>query len=198
MKKLLILSLVTLGLFSCQKGEDDPFFSLSTRKSRISGNWKVKSFIIKTSTLTQTFDGTQVTYSFGDSLSVGHNFAWEWTFDRRGAYTSITTEDFPEDTITKALAYTETNTVKGEWEFTGGNNATSKSELLLLPNYTESQRSDQGSNISAVSIEDPINGTVYHIKKLSSDELVLTYDQTVSSAFGQQQESAEIKFEKNK
>ncbi|MEZ4722661.1 MAG: hypothetical protein R2813_12370 [Flavobacteriales bacterium] len=198
MKNFLAFIIAALSLAGCQKGEDDPFLSLSTRKSRISGNWTVESFTITTSGVTQTFDGTEVTYALGDSLSDGHTYSWEWSFDRHGSYTSVTTEDFPEDTANKAMSYTETNTVKGEWEFTGGNNSPSKSELLLLPNYTESQRSDQGSNISAVNIDNPINGMVYQIKKLSADEMVLTIDQTVSTAFGQQHESAEINFKKKK
>ena len=49
MKKAILIALLisftgSLFLTSCKKGEDDPFFSLYTRKMRVTGDWKLKSF----------------------------------------------------------------------------------------------------------------------------------------------------------
>lgn len=37
----LALFLLTVALGACKKGEEDPFFSLLSRKERVSGNWEM-------------------------------------------------------------------------------------------------------------------------------------------------------------
>ncbi|MBT3963903.1 MAG: hypothetical protein HOE95_07270, partial [Flavobacteriales bacterium] len=45
MKKLIGISLVVvLMLPGCKKGEEDPFFSFSSRKGRLAGEWVVSSY----------------------------------------------------------------------------------------------------------------------------------------------------------
>ncbi|WP_157454159.1 hypothetical protein [Crocinitomix catalasitica] len=47
MKRILILVFtltVTLSMFNCKKGDNDPFISLLSRKARLAGTWKVDSY----------------------------------------------------------------------------------------------------------------------------------------------------------
>lgn len=58
---IIVLIAGTLVLPSCKKGEDDPFLSLRSRKSRVAGTWEVKEVVING--IKQTPFGT-VTYVF--------------------------------------------------------------------------------------------------------------------------------------
>lgn len=196
MKNAACISLLCLVFAGCHKGEDDPFFSLNTRKSRLAGTWVMQSFTEETPALSRAYDGTTMTYTMPDSTTASRTFSWEMDFEREGAYTITTVEDFPEDTAAKILAYTTTVTERGEWEFTGGNNSPSKSRLLLMATYRETKRSDQGALIAPEDTDNPVTGRVYHINRLSADELVLTYDETVSTAFGQAKTTGEAKLTK--
>lgn len=43
MKNYLLSFLILTSFFACKKGQEDPSFSLRTRKARLAGEWKVKS-----------------------------------------------------------------------------------------------------------------------------------------------------------
>ena len=70
MKKIIVvflgLSILTGSFVSCKKGENDPFLSLKSRKSRLVGNWMVSheeiteviTNIDSTTTISTIFDGT--------------------------------------------------------------------------------------------------------------------------------------------
>lgn len=197
MKRFLFLLLVPLMTFSCQRGEEDPVISLVSRKGRLSGDWTVKSYSAAMSGMTVTFDGTNVTYIYTDSLELTIPMTWTMSFEREGAFVSTKTEDFPENAETGEQAYSQTSVENGVWEFTGGNDAPAKSQLLLLVEEVKVTRTDQGSNINIVSIENPNTGIVYDIIKLSSDEMTLSYETVISDAFGQTTEIMEIKLSKD-
>lgn len=195
-KPLLFLLCIPL-LFSCQKGEDDPVISLRTRKARLSGEWKVVSYQAELDGLEISYEGGEINYRRGDTFDLSIPFTWTAVFDKEGTYHFIQTSDYPADTANEApVAYTLTGEEKGIWEFTGGNNAPSKSQLLLMATEIRSTRSDQGSNIEVVTIDQPHQGDVYDIRELSNKDLVLTYEETVAFAFGKAVNKAEIKLKK--
>lgn len=193
MKPQLFLFFIPL-FFACQKGDNDPVFSFRTRKARLTGEWKVVSYTAEHSGVTTSFEGDRVTYTYGDSATVTIPFTWTATFDGEGSYSFTKTEDYPADD--ENGAYTVTSEERGLWEFTGGNGSPSKSQLLLLPEEIYERRSDKGSDIHAVVIENPRTGVVYDMDELSNKTLVIRFDETTSFAFGQTVDKAEIKLEK--
>ena len=50
--------LATFILVGCKKGENDPLISLKTRKSRLSGEWKMSFAEYSINDTTYSYDGT--------------------------------------------------------------------------------------------------------------------------------------------
>jgi hypothetical protein len=181
---------------SCQKGEEDPLFSLVTRKSRITGTWDVKIGASNTQEFSTKFADDQIEYNYGDTLIYSRSLDWQLSFQRDGVYTETKIEEIPEDLIQGTQAYTLTETETGIWEFTGGNESPSKSELLLMTTEIRRSRSDQGSNISLVTYDNPSSGKVFDIVQLSSKDLKLSVNETQSFGGGQITESASLELVK--
>lgn len=188
-----------LVLPACRKGEDDPYFSIRSRKNRMIGYWQLQSY-----ELTRDFsevreeryepeDGVLV-FIDEDSLEVRRKFAWDIEFNREGGYRSLQEERFTIDTVEVPFSYTQNRIIKGEWDFTGGNGEPSKSKLLLLPTEFSSTRSDQGSNIQIRTIDGQEEGMVWDIRRLSNEELWLSYERVEAVAFDQETERVEVRF----
>lgn len=116
-KKLYNLAFIAIAIIglttvsSCKKGENDPFLSLKSRKSRISGEWKL---VEGTSTSTSTFGGitnssTTTFTSTSYSESGGNTFAYteKMTIVKDGTYEVQIMDDG------------DSFTVKGVWFFSG-------------------------------------------------------------------------------
>ncbi|MBC7412368.1 MAG: hypothetical protein H7331_07930 [Bacteroidia bacterium] len=99
MKKLTlsVLALATVAsITSCKKGEEDPTLSLTSRKSRFAGEWK-----LDTQDMTSTTKGTDPQ---GTSVSVS-KYTWTATTTKEensytGAGSSVTTTTTKEGTVT--------------------------------------------------------------------------------------------------
>ena len=193
-----IILLLILGVISsCQKGEDDPVFSLFTRKSRISVTWSVTKAESLNATITQNFDGTTLTTIIDDTVRATYAYEWEMSIDRQGVYVITQVAVIPEDTVFNRAEYTETTEEKGNWEFTGGNNSPSKSKLLLLKTERKITRTDQGSNVNVLTYAASREGEVYDIVGLSSEDMKLSYFETRSFGGGQEVNSQTIELKKN-
>lgn len=193
-----VFFLFALVASGCKKGDDDPFFSLRTRKARLSADWTVEASSVVTRDSTIVFDGASATISYPEGTGQEdkvYDLTWTMSFTRDGEYEIVEVRDYPEDFFGgDSEVFTLTHTEKGTWQFTGGNaNAKTKEQLLLLPSEVSSSRSDQGVNIDVVQQNNPNQGRVYFIDRLAADELVLSYEVIYSSAFDQYTESAEIK-----
>lgn len=199
-KSLGILLISILALQSCKKGEEDAFFSFSSRKARLAGDWVVSSY-----ELTRNFGDTtsvslatdsMLTYSYGDSLESQTKLRWFWTFDKKGNYESNKEEFFgPKAFVNEPdslVPYTETTIERGTWEFTGGNDEKAKSQLALLLKEVEYARSDQGANVVLYTISDPNKAEIYSLIKLSKDEIKMSYKVVQSFAFFDEEESLDI------
>ena len=72
-KSFLLIALVSTALTSCKKYVDGPKFSLASAKSRVSGDWKIESYM---------YDGADQTAAF--ITFFGANF--EWDIEKDGSY----------------------------------------------------------------------------------------------------------------
>ncbi len=200
MKALKFIGVVVwlaLAAGSCKKGENDPFFSLKSRKARLSTDWTVETATVVTRDTSMSFDGTDaVLSSVQDSTADERTYGLTWTmsFTRDGDYEIVEQRQYPEGYFGDGSAsITSVITELGTWQFTGGSGgAKLKEQLLLLPTETSITRSDQGANVNVTTQTNPNEGRIYNIDRLASDELILKYEVTHSSAFDQYVESAEI------
>jgi len=202
MRKLGILTLIAImTLPTCRRAEDDPFFTIQSRKSRLTGDWTVERF-----ELYRNYGGirevayvkdSNIVYMRADSSTFSRSFSWTIQFESDGAYTSEQIETFPADSSTAGNSFMLTSREKGEWKFTGGNGEPNKSMLLLLAEAYESERSDQGSNIDIVTVSGPVDGEVYSLDRLANDELWMSYSRTVNHPFYSETDSLVLRLSKN-
>lgn len=127
----LFFLLIVLIVVSCKKGEEDPSFSLRTRKNRVVGDWKIKS---GRSSYEETnsngsisysegfqYTETGYTYTTGSGWSTqiyvgGHSYSFK--FNKDGTFTSL--EIYDGQAIT----------CKGVWDFNAGvSKAKAKQEI---------------------------------------------------------------------
>ena len=176
---LVALTVSSVSFVGCKKGEGDPFLSLSTRKARLAGEWKVTkgeggrtySFASVNFTETLTYDGTTetvVTTTSAGSSTNTDKYTWEMTFDKDGSFTVTMTDNNGSSPVVQ--------TMSGQWNFTGGvGEAKSKSQVVM---YTETWT--QGStSTSYTGSNRPV--AVYDIYQLKGKEIVLIDKGTESS-----------------
>lgn len=159
---MIIVSVAAPFFSSCKKGENDPFISLRSRKSRVAGEWEVtsaKGSQIETgpfsSNYSWTFDGSVYTETSGSgSSSVSRTM--EYTFDKNGEYTF-------EETINGSIYKS-----KGTWNFTQGVGETKRKSQLLLreESYTTPSSVSNSEGSTPYSIG-------YEIDELRKDKMVL-------------------------
>jgi hypothetical protein len=94
----------------CKKGEGDGFLSLSSRKARLAGDWKLESGtqtdVNGSNTTTYTYTATTVSDgTTTDNHTLDFKIAKDGTFE--------STE------VTSNTGYSVTNTMKGRWNFAG-------------------------------------------------------------------------------
>lgn len=145
---------------------------------------------------TMMYQDSAMTYTLNDSISFTRTYGWQFKFTKDGSYEITTVEHFPEDTTNSTAAYVLTQSEKGNWEFTGGNNTPSKSQLLLLATEISSSRTDQGSNINVTTIEGPMEGMVYDMVRLANEELKLSFNEVTAYTTGSVEVSQDIALSK--
>lgn len=136
---LIAVTISSVSFVGCKKGEGDPFLSLSSRKARMSGEWKVTkgegtasyTFASQNFTETMTYDGAQqvtVTTTSAGSSTNTDKYTSEMTFEKDGAYKMV----YVDNNGSSAVTTTQT----GVWNFTGGvGEAKNKSSVVI---YVES------------------------------------------------------------
>ncbi len=198
---IILLAIIPALFPACKKGENDPAFSLRSRNSRISGEWTMQSATWNNPDTTVTYDGENMVFKHdtgdgftSDTLQMQNNM----TFNKDGTYEEVTITDYPTDWRGNGFpAYTLTETVKGLWNFTGGNSDTkNKSRLLLRVTEVQNTASNAGSNIDALTYQGQTDGFIYNIDRLASKELTLKYDLVITTNAGTFAEHAEINYVK--
>jgi hypothetical protein len=197
---LIILSLIFPLLESCKKGENDPFLSLSSRKSRVEGTWTVSKMTATntSSTLmgatalitnaTMSYDGQTATAevsagSSGSTPTTSYDtmyYTSSYTFAKEGTFESTMDYDFPDypddDEVVKRT---------GVWTFSGGTgDIKNKENLILSTTALVLTETENGSTTTAnytydgnytEDYEGNAINSVYSIKQLKSKEMVLTF-----------------------
>ena len=117
---LLAATLVTvLNFQSCSKYEDNPAFSLSSKNSRLAGEWEVVK--INGQTVENYFEDYFTSY-LGSSYSFDVNADITWEFDKDGdvsneiSGTVNMTMSYYGTTYTYAYPLSETDNGEWEWE----------------------------------------------------------------------------------
>lgn len=177
-----ILTYILLGALivpftSCKKGENDPFLSLKSRKSRLVGDWELTSGEVTTTstgsgstyTTTETYNGSsKVTSSTSGSSSV--TYTETWTFEKDESFSNTVNED--------GKSYVSS----GFWQFGGKNkSADLKNKETLVVTSTK----DVGPN--SLSTKDgkgvAVDGVIT-LDKLSNKEIVMLIEYTYSFSSG--------------
>ena len=98
-------------LSSCKKGENDPFLSLSSRKARISGEWKLTAGeltqVSVSSGFSFSFSETYTASTYTNSLGITTPYTETLTIDKNGTYELVIVDDG------------DTYTMIGVWFFAG-------------------------------------------------------------------------------
>jgi hypothetical protein len=198
---MVIALLSTISITSCKKGENDPFLSLKSRTSRLTGEWKLTSGTVKetstsgssTTTTTTTYtetSKTEVTTSGSSSQTDVFNYTQDIVFEKTGGYSSIVVEtqissdgsDIPSNYQT-----TTTDNETGHWAFLGKNKDTDlkKKEAIAINPHSSTSTSVNflGTTTSTSSVDGWVFAAVMEIDRLKTKELVLkgTYTTTGSS-----------------
>ena len=85
-----------IGLSGCKKYEDGPYFSLLTKKQRLTGDWEATKLIS---------DGVNM-INQGVDVEIEFDNDGDFQLKAKNTYTDY-----------YGQSYTETNNLKGEWEF---------------------------------------------------------------------------------
>jgi len=196
MKKIFILGLATViaagTMQSCKKGENDPFFSLRSRKARIAGEWKLTSS--KSSTV-QDANGTHTTiattYANGTETSThtsttGGNSITTTTTDNYTLGFEIKKDGTYKETYT---SNGETSVVEGTWIFLkrSKENELKNKEAILL---TQTSSTYAGSTTTTTGLD----GQVYVIDQLKNKEMIWKTEFGQSDATGSETDSYEFVF----
>ena len=173
--------MILSGAYSCKKGENDPFLSLSSRKARLTGEWKLSSEnstrtntnSTGTSTTVRTFDGTTSSYSYTSASGITSTSTMneDITFEKDGTFTFVRTETQDGET------YTMTGT--GNWAFIGkSKTAELKNKEAISLSFTKFTDSDGYFEEYAGT---HLNYSSLIIEQLKSKEIVFSFDDAGTS-----------------
>lgn len=166
---LFLVLFIVSSIISCRKGPEDPLFSLTTRKNRISKEWTAFSYKVNgverimekgTFNIEQGDCGTQTIQRY-DSLSIFLDFRKSGEFfDKRcEVLDEQSTVTNPSSPGCESLVFTrnidECTTSNGFWNFSGGVGNTSSREQVFI------------------YVQETGIGILWDIVRLANDELKL-------------------------
>jgi hypothetical protein len=165
-------AIVAPVLHSCKKGDEDPSFSLYSRKTRLCQDWKITKY-----TRTEQYNDSIVGYGFDGATftRVTSNYFYSSPgtmriiFSKTGSYQW----DQTVSTDTSDYSYSE----RGMWYFSGGGKESGykTKELVALQKTEQTESFSDGDSISTNSYEGSgdLATNVFHITKLASDGLTI-------------------------
>lgn len=153
-QKILLVCLTAAAIMpSCKKGEDDPFLSLRSRKSRVAGDWTVESKsdtrtdLTNGSTTTITINGsdyTKTSNGFLSSTTKGTISVFTYTFEKDGKWNSVYELTTVNTSGSGSSAITTTTTKhiesSGIWNFLGKIGDAKNKENMSVSKTYESER----------------------------------------------------------
>jgi len=192
---LLITILTTIS--SCKKGEDDPFFTLRSRTSRLVGEWKVSEldYNVKrtedgiTTDATYTYLNGDIKISYKDGTYFDYKLFDRYTFEKNGTYERRI--EYPNGSY---------KLTEGNWSWLKKNKdlgLKNKEAILLTATMITESESDK-TEIDIYSGNTNRLDDMLVFKRLSNDEIVIDYDYTHTDNNGYSyQRSGEAKYESN-
>lgn len=185
-----LLAIGSLLISSCKKGENDPFLSVKSRKSRVVGEWTVTAGEGKdvndtgssSTTTTWTYDGAVETSITGSS-STTTNVTRTYSFVKDGSFTMVETET---GTIL-STPYTDETTSVGTWNFTGRVGEEKNKEAILLTITSTSNKYTLGSSTSTSTSSctgSDCFSILMHIDQLKNKEMIFIYNGTSTNSSG--------------
>ena len=173
---------------SCKKGDDDPFFSIHTRKARLVGEWKMtQGKIVQSYTgygsgiSTITFNnGTYTVTRGGDSYS--GTYIFDVTIEKTGAFTQTIS--------TTVSGSTDVITEEGTWFFLSKNKeADLKNKEAVAFQTNKTTESYDGQTL--VTTETGGELVVYIITQLKNKEILMKRDYSYNETTNNETESEE-------
>lgn len=193
----ILLAVVFIALASsCRKGENDPVFTLLTRKARLANNWKVSFFEITKGDTLFSYDGEKELVKIGDVELASIPATHSYIFEKDGRFTIEITKEYPAQYLDWAVgAQTVTTLETGVWSFAGGSeDVKTKEELLLLPDRWE-RRVEGFAEVDVKTWEGQNSGIVYNLDMLKSSSMRWIYDVNSNTPTGVEKESGSIEFQ---
>ncbi len=172
-----IIATTLIPFSSCKKGANDPFLSLSSRKGRLEGTWKLTAQTYKssevqgntTTTKEYTYDGANMTIvttmKIGNAAEVKNTFKYSYT-------ESITFTK--ENTYVKTEVESGATTITdGSWAFLGKDKGADlkKKEAIVM----HSTKTTMGSAVSKSGKTE--NPETKVLDKLTKSEMVVTINE---------------------
>ena len=174
---LMAFLFISLGMNSCKKGENDPFLSLKSRKSRMAGEWDItkmtriesglwtgvaytNTYVIENGVSTSTFAaGGNSTSSTGTVSNYSFNIL------KDGSYSNTMTYDNGSGD--------ETQNDEGSWMFIGKNkNEDLKNKEGIMFTTSSSSTTSSGST-STNTYTGLTDGNIMLIDQLKSKEIIV-------------------------
>ncbi len=180
--KLIVLIAITSIVFnSCRKGEDDPFLSLQSRTKRLSGSWKLSGvdFILKEnsssnhSTSHMIYNNGVIIITDSDDNSADIDsikYTQYLNIDKNGTFNQRYYSD------------TDTSDIEGNWTWLGKNKELGlKNKEAFILTVT---KKINGTDTEVYTGKYIIPENIYVLKKLSSEEIVITIDYSKTNKNG--------------
>lgn len=185
----LVAVIVVTGVYSCKKGEGDPFISFVSRKNRLAGEWKVSSLTSQYKYANRVYEtkfssgAKSIVLTIKDtvpafSMTVTSHGNINIDFQKDGKYSY--SETFKDDSTGVVI----TSETSGLWYFMGKNKEMGYKDKELLamqvlnyhfnPNLT-------GDYSSIYQGENSLD--MYQIYELKNDEIILKVEKTETIDF---------------
>lgn len=170
----------SLALEGCKKGENDPFLTLSSRRARLAGDWKMTKLEMTqtstdasgTDTYVYTSDGSTLTASMNGVASPAFAYTLSLTLDKKGAFTQTNTD--------ASSGTAKTYITGGQWFFAGKNKELElkKREAIIFDVLTSTDPTGTDT-YTGISADD-----IYVIDQLKSKEMIVVSENTAKYADG--------------
>jgi hypothetical protein len=185
----LVAVIMVTSIYSCKKGEGDPFISFISRKNRMAGEWKVSSLtsqykyanrVIETTFSSgakkETFTVKDTTPAFSTTVTSHGNINIDYQKDGNYTYS----ETFKDDSTGTVV----TTDATGLWYFMGKNKEMGykDKELLAMQVLTNHFNPNLTGDYSSI-YQGENSLDMYQIYELKNDEIILKVEKTETIDF---------------
>jgi len=184
---LMLCMLMALPMLnSCKKGEEDPALSLKSRKSRLSGEWKLtegSQFVSSASgSVTYTYTATTVTYSMGGQPQ-SSPYAEILVFEKDNTFKFTVTTD------------NDVEVTEGFWTFIEGYDEIKDKEMVLLRILKRSITISNSTSVQTYT-GNQMPEAVLRFKRLASKDCIIADKGSKGSGTTVSNYTTEMKYEK--